>query len=88
MCAQGSVLFCLYEDTREKKWRVQAVSTGPGSFDNRRSLPAAWRGLRDAALSTASGIPGGVFVHAGGFIGGNDTLDGALAMAAAALTLD
>lgn len=46
------------QDTREKKWRIQAVSVQPGSFENRRSLPASWRGLRDEELSNASGIPG------------------------------
>lgn len=76
------VLFVLYEDEREKKWRIQAVSKGPGSFENRKSIgPQAWRGLRDAALSEASGVPGCVFVHASGFIGGNDTYEGALQMA-------
>lgn len=59
-----------------------------GSFESRKKLPAAWRGLRDQELSTVSGIPGGVFVHAGGFIGGNDTYEGALAMAVKALSLD
>lgn len=48
----------LLQDTREKKWRVQAVSVQPGSFENRKSLPAAWRGLRDDELSSAAGIPG------------------------------
>ncbi|KAK9839664.1 hypothetical protein WJX81_004487 [Elliptochloris bilobata] len=42
--------FCVYQDERERKWRVQAVSVSAGSFQNRRSLPAAWRGLRDAEL--------------------------------------
>ena len=40
-----------------------------------------WRGLRDAKLVEASGIPGGKFVHATGFIGGNATFEGALQMA-------
>jgi Uncharacterised protein family (UPF0160) len=48
----------MLQDTREKKWRVQAVSVQPGSFENRRSLPAAWRGLRDDELSGIAGIPG------------------------------
>lgn len=68
--------------------RPQAVSKTASSFENRRSMPAAWRGIRDAALSSLSGIPGCVFVHAGGFIGGNDTYEGALAMARASLTMD
>lgn len=29
-----------------------------------------WRGIRDEKLSEVSGIPGGIFVHASGFIGG------------------
>ena len=80
-------LFVLYADEKAN-WRIQAVSVSPSSFDNRRSLPAAWRGLRDEALSAACGIPGGIFVHVGGFIGGNATEAGATAMAIAALTLD
>ena len=47
----------------------------------RLSLLEEWRGVRDAALSELSGIPGCIFVHAGGFIGGNETRDGALEMA-------
>jgi uncharacterized UPF0160 family protein len=60
---------------------VQCVPPSPGSFEQRKSLPEPWRGLRDEALSEASGIPGGVFVHASGFIGGNATYEGILAMA-------
>jgi hypothetical protein len=32
-----------------------------------------WRALRDELLSEASGVPGGIFVHANGFIGGHST---------------
>ena len=39
-------------------------------------------------LCPATGIPGCVFVHASGFIGGNDTYEGAVEMARKALTLD
>lgn len=79
------VLFVLYEDEREKKWRVQGVPPSAGSFDQRKGLPEAWRGLRDEQLSEVAGIPGCVFVHAAGFIGGNATYEGALAMARKAL---
>ena len=47
----------------------------------RLSLPSDWCGLRDDKLSEVSGIPGCVFVHANGFIGGNHTYQGALTMA-------
>ena len=39
----------------------------------------------DEALDEITGVPGGVFVHAAGFIGGNKTFDGAIAMARKAL---
>lgn len=47
----------------------------------RLSLLEEWRGVRDEELSSKSGIPGCVFVHASGFIGGNETYKGALEMA-------
>jgi uncharacterized UPF0160 family protein len=65
--------------------RIQAVPVDPDSFANRKSLPLAWAGLRDNELSAVCGIAGGVFVHAGRFIGGNTTYDGVVAMAKAAL---
>ena len=55
------------------------------SFASRKALPEAWRGIRDEELSKLTGIPDCVFVHAAGFIGGNKTKEGALAMAQKAL---
>ena len=77
------VLFVLYPETEEatSKWRVQAVSVSSESFENRKSLKEEWRGVRDSELSEKSGIPGCVFVHAAGFIGGNLTKEGVLRMA-------
>jgi len=75
------------KDERSKQWRVQAVAVSPDSFESRKPLPSQWRGLRDAELSKEADIPGCVFVHMSGFIGGNQTFDGALAMARAALKM-
>lgn len=74
------IKYVLYTDTAGK-WRVQCVPKLLGSFENRLSLPKEWQGLRDQELSDKSGIPGCIFVHANGFIGGNTTYEGALAMA-------
>lgn len=41
--------------------------------------------MRTAELDAVTGLPGSVFVHTGGFIGGHDTYEGALAMAKAAV---
>ncbi|KAK9867644.1 hypothetical protein WJX84_000102 [Apatococcus fuscideae] len=81
------IKYVLYEDDREKKWRVQAVAISPTSFDSRKALPAEWRGLRDDELSNMAGITGCVFVHASGFIGGHATEAGALEMARKGLKL-
>ena len=54
---------------------------------DRLSLPQDWRGLREDELSKVSGITDCIFVHMGGFIGGNKTKNGALEMAVKALQL-
>ncbi|XP_068650356.1 uncharacterized protein [Aristolochia californica] len=82
-----SIKYVLYQDDRSKTWRVQAVAISPDKFESRRPLPAAWRGLRDDELTKESGIPGCVFVHMSAFIGGNQSYEGALAMAKAGLKL-
>ncbi|XP_053723144.1 UPF0160 protein MYG1, mitochondrial [Synchiropus splendidus] len=74
------IKFVLYPD-QNGQWRVQCVPAGLNTFQNRLSLLEEWRGVRDEALSELSGIKGCIFVHAGGFIGGNKTQDGALEMA-------
>ncbi|CAL8340107.1 unnamed protein product [Merluccius merluccius] len=74
------IKFVLYPD-QNGQWRVQCVPAGLNTFQNRLSLLEEWRGVRDEALSKLSGINGCIFVHAGGFIGGNKTQEGALEMA-------
>ncbi|KAK5661689.1 hypothetical protein OQA88_9789 [Cercophora sp. LCS_1] len=83
----GQTAYVLYPEkpAPDAKWRVQCVPLSKDSFQSRKPLPEAWRGFRDDELSSISGIDGGVFVHAAGFIGGNKTFDGALSMARRAL---
>ncbi|TKA78162.1 hypothetical protein B0A55_03891 [Friedmanniomyces simplex] len=83
MQSEGHVLYALFaeNDRPDSKWRIRAVSLEPGSFENRKGLPEAWRGVRDEELSKVSGVAGCVFVHTSGFIGGNMTFEGALEMA-------
>ncbi|KAK1059246.1 hypothetical protein LTR33_013197 [Friedmanniomyces endolithicus] len=83
MQSGGQVLYALFAENDQPgcKWRIRAVSLEPGSFENRKGLPEAWRGVRDEELSKVSGVNGCVFVHASGFIGGNATFEGALEMA-------
>jgi uncharacterized UPF0160 family protein len=76
--------YVLFEDT-SKAWRIQAVSLEPGSFANRKPLPEPWRGVRDDALSQLTQVPGCIFVHASGFIGGAKTKESVLQLAIKAL---
>ena len=80
---EEKVLYVLYPESEHEgaKWRIQAVSVSIDSFESRKPLPEAWRGVRDDQLSEVSGIPGCIFAHASGFIGGNKTKEGALEMA-------
>ncbi|PPR06882.1 hypothetical protein CVT24_011572 [Panaeolus cyanescens] len=83
----GQAIYVVYPDEIGGNWRVQAVPVSPESFESRKALPEAWRGLRDEELSKVSGIDGGIFIHASGFIGGNKTKEGALKIAQAALSI-
>jgi len=84
---KNKVLYVLYPEkpTPGAKWRIQCVPVTKDSFQSRKPLPETWRGFRDEQLDGISGIEGCVFVHAAGFIGGNKTFEGALAMAKKAL---
>ncbi|KAI1207209.1 metal-dependent protein hydrolase [Annulohypoxylon truncatum] len=77
------VLYVLYAEkqTPDAAWRIQAVPETENSFQSRKPLPEPWRGARDSQLDEISGVPGGIFVHASGFIGGNKTFDGVKALA-------
>eukprot|EP00055_Hartaetosiga_balthica_P004092 m.10086 g.10086 ORF g.10086 m.10086 type:complete len:342 (-) comp3608_c0_seq1:795-1820(-) len=75
-----NIKYVLFTDTHGK-WRIMAVPVAPSSFNSRKSLPEAWCGVRDQELSELTGIDGCIFVHASGFIGGNNTYEGALKMA-------
>lgn len=82
--AQGQIKFVLFPDS-STKWRVSTVSITSTSFEFRLGLPEAWRGIRDEALSKLSGVDGCIFVHAAGFIGGCETKEGVMELAAKAL---
>jgi len=82
----SSILYTVYSDQNGLA-RVQCVPVQGLGFENRLSLPAAWRGLRDAELEKVCGVPGATFVHASGFIGGAKTREAVLAMVEAALPL-
>ncbi|HEX5926199.1 MAG TPA: MYG1 family protein [Baekduia sp.] len=66
-------------------WGLQAVPTAPGSFENRRSLPAEWGGLRSNELAAATGVDDAVFAHVAGFYASAGSRDGITALARLAM---
>ena len=42
----------------------------PRAFTDKLQIIDRWRGRRDEELSVVSGVPGGIYVHSSGFIGG------------------
>lgn len=85
---KSGFLFVLYPENKgdpKGRTRIQCVPDPNDSFVSLKPIKEAWRGLRDEELSAKSGIAGCVFVHAAGFIGGNQTFEGALKMARAQL---
>jgi len=65
----------------DTKWKVEAVRAKPFGFENRKSLPALWAGLRDADLVKASGVSGAIFCHRACFMAVAETKEAALALA-------
>lgn len=77
---QGDIKFVLFQDS-SSKWRISTVSVTSTSFEFRLGLPEKWRGIRDEELSQLTGVPGCIFVHAAGFIGGANTKEAVLQLA-------
>ena len=79
--ASQKLLYVLFGDSTGSGYRVQAVAVHAQSFESRKALPEPWRGMRDEQLDEITGICGGVFCHASGFILGAKSRDAALALA-------
>ena len=62
-------------------YNVYAVPLELGSFENRKSLPIKWRGLRDKELQEITGVESARFCHNAGFICSADSKAGALELA-------
>ena len=66
-------------------WGSQAVPREVGSFENRLSFPASWRGRSGADLVAASGVEDAIFCHAAGFYASAGSREGIAALVAASI---
>ena len=62
-------------------YNVYAVPIEIGSFENRKSLPNTWRGLRDEELQKVTGVKSARFCHNSGFICSADEFEDTLTLA-------
>lgn len=82
----GIIKFAVFKDA-QKGYRVRSIPISSTIRKSRKLLPLSWRGLKDMELITESKISDCMFVHSVGFIGGNETENGAIEMACKALIL-
>jgi uncharacterized UPF0160 family protein len=80
-----NVVFVLSYSIAEDRYLVNTVPASTESFKARKDLPAAWSGLRDADLASATGVSDAIFCHNNLFICAAKSFDGALTLARQAL---
>jgi uncharacterized UPF0160 family protein len=66
-------------------WGSQAVPRELGSFENRLSFPADWRGRSGKDLVAATGVEDAIFCHAAGFYASAGSRDGIVSLVAASI---
>jgi uncharacterized UPF0160 family protein len=76
-------LFVVYP--KSDGWGAQAVPRELGSFENRLSFPADWRGRSGADLVSATGVEDAIFCHAAGFYASAGSREGIVALVAASI---
>lgn len=74
-------LFVVKPRGQDDAWAVGCVRDVGAGFTNRKDLPTAWAGKRDAALAEVSGVPDALFCHNRLFIAVAKTKEGAIRLA-------
>lgn len=70
------------------QWTCQALPPKGAPQAQRKPLPETWRGLNGAALAEATGVEDAVFCHAGRFICGAKSQEGAIELARLAVAAE
>jgi uncharacterized UPF0160 family protein len=80
----GGIDYVIFQSP-DRQWMCQCVPPEAGSFDKRLPLPEAWSAKRDEELREMTGVADAIFCHAGRFICGAKSKEGAIALATLAL---
>jgi uncharacterized UPF0160 family protein len=78
-------LYVVYQKADQMSWGVSCVRKDKHTYENRKSLPAEWAGLRDAELARVTGVPDAMFCHNARFLAVARSKEGALMLAQKAL---
>ncbi|MEK7569800.1 MAG: MYG1 family protein [Patescibacteria group bacterium] len=78
-------LFFIYPRKSDGLWGVKCARVGLRTFQNKKSLPESWAGLRDEALARTSGVMDAVFCHRGRYFCVAKSQGGAIKLAELAL---
>lgn len=82
--AYSEPLYVIYPQGGDK-WHVKAVRNDPNSFKNRKDLPVAWAGKRDAEFAQLTGVSDALFCHKNLFLAVAGSLEGAKKLAKLAI---
>ncbi|MBP6884242.1 MAG: MYG1 family protein [Candidatus Pacebacteria bacterium] len=78
-------LFVVHPRFGDTKWNISTMRVSHSSFENRKSFPKAWAGLRDQELAKVSGVTDATFCHNACFLCVAKTKESAIALAKLAL---
>jgi uncharacterized UPF0160 family protein len=78
-------MYVVYPRKTNNWWGVKTVRQDPKSFNNRKSFPAAWGGMREDELQKITDVPDAVFCHRGLFMVVAKSKEGAIKLAQLAL---
>lgn len=81
LSAHPEPLYVVAPRAADSNWKVETVRVGAFGFENRKSLPAEWAGLRDADLAQVTGVADAIFCHNGRFLAVAKSKEGALELA-------
>ena len=75
-----AILYVIFKSNR-KGYTIKAIPKVLGSFENRKSFPKEWSGLRNQELQKVTGVNTATFCHNAGFICVADEFEDAVKLA-------
>ncbi len=81
------ILYAIYPSNRGG-YAVHAIQKKINTFENRKSFPECWRGLKEVDLQIVSEIKTAKFCHNSGFLCTTETLEDAIKLATKAIQFD